>query len=525
MPDSQKPVVVINGVQKQLPAGTTLGTSVPTTAGASVNLPHGAAPTAPANGDVWTTTDGIFARVNGATEGPLRTSKFRADKILIGPNPKDSNELLNIAGSVTTPRTVAVGVGGGFISEGIMLRTGAGTFTNTAATPTSTDNIYKGVFATNSMSSITLAADNPMGYLGAATLYIPSPPVAAVDIPSYTASNKNNLFIARNGAGRQNLYSLYVANGRVGMFASIATPGSPQNAGGLLISTTQSIPQWGTQAPYLHVTGSRLQDYGVYNSTTGAIDAYTGGSTITGDTATTEFDAAQLDANCTGACVGGVTFAKAATLRIAGPPKAYDASSASFVGSITGNVLTVTSVTSGKIIVGQGQYISGTGVPAGTTVMNLLSGIGYAGTYLLNDTLDTPVASTNMTATAGCGCVTITKPYAFQVATGNTYLGGTLEVKQGSTPLTGNGWGANGLRFATDAASITDLKSSGITPIQAIYAIQKDSFYGNGATITNLAQFYVEDDPYVGLVLLEVAGLSTMAAACTLVATRRSTAT
>lgn len=38
---------------------------------ASLNLPHGTAPSAPANGDVWTTTGGLYAYINGATVGPL----------------------------------------------------------------------------------------------------------------------------------------------------------------------------------------------------------------------------------------------------------------------------------------------------------------------------------------------------------------------------------------------------------------------------------------------------------------------
>lgn len=38
---------------------------------ASANLPHGTAPTSPANGDIWTTTAGFFARINGATVGPF----------------------------------------------------------------------------------------------------------------------------------------------------------------------------------------------------------------------------------------------------------------------------------------------------------------------------------------------------------------------------------------------------------------------------------------------------------------------
>ena len=37
----------------------------------SMRLPHGAAPSAPVNGDMWTTTAGLFVRINGATVGPL----------------------------------------------------------------------------------------------------------------------------------------------------------------------------------------------------------------------------------------------------------------------------------------------------------------------------------------------------------------------------------------------------------------------------------------------------------------------
>jgi hypothetical protein len=50
----------------------TFGIKVTTPASASgdagFNMPHGSAPTSPDNGDVWTTTGGLFARINGATE-------------------------------------------------------------------------------------------------------------------------------------------------------------------------------------------------------------------------------------------------------------------------------------------------------------------------------------------------------------------------------------------------------------------------------------------------------------------------
>lgn len=41
------------------------------TGSAGVRLPHGVAPTTPTDGDVWTTTSGIYVRVNGTTVGPL----------------------------------------------------------------------------------------------------------------------------------------------------------------------------------------------------------------------------------------------------------------------------------------------------------------------------------------------------------------------------------------------------------------------------------------------------------------------
>lgn len=46
-------------------------TAASATGAAGLRLPHGAAPTSPVNGDIWTTTAGLFVRINGATVGPL----------------------------------------------------------------------------------------------------------------------------------------------------------------------------------------------------------------------------------------------------------------------------------------------------------------------------------------------------------------------------------------------------------------------------------------------------------------------
>lgn len=45
--------------------------AIGTTAISSLRIGHGAAPTTPTNGDIWTTTAGMYVQINGATVGPL----------------------------------------------------------------------------------------------------------------------------------------------------------------------------------------------------------------------------------------------------------------------------------------------------------------------------------------------------------------------------------------------------------------------------------------------------------------------
>lgn len=55
-------------------AGTFSGlvlTPATSTSSAGLRVPHGAAPSAPVDGDMWTTTSGLYVRINGATVGPL----------------------------------------------------------------------------------------------------------------------------------------------------------------------------------------------------------------------------------------------------------------------------------------------------------------------------------------------------------------------------------------------------------------------------------------------------------------------
>lgn len=51
--------------------GAKITTKATATGSAGLTLPHGTAPTSPVNGDMWTTTAGVYVRINGSTVGPL----------------------------------------------------------------------------------------------------------------------------------------------------------------------------------------------------------------------------------------------------------------------------------------------------------------------------------------------------------------------------------------------------------------------------------------------------------------------
>lgn len=77
------------------------------TAAASATVPHGAAPTTPVNGDIWSTTSGFFFRQNGTTVqfADLSSTQTLAGKTLT--TPTVTNGLLNGKRAALTTRTAA----------------------------------------------------------------------------------------------------------------------------------------------------------------------------------------------------------------------------------------------------------------------------------------------------------------------------------------------------------------------------------------------------------------------------------
>ncbi len=124
---------------------------------------------------------------------------------------------------------------------------------------------------------------------------------------------------------------------------------------------------------------------------------------------------------------GKVTFAATgAPTQGASVTASVAASTFSVTGSIAGDVMTVTAVGSGTVVAG--ATISGTGIDAGTKVLSQLSGTaGGIGTYRL-DTDNETVASTTISGTYGTMTVTAVGSGALalnQVIAGSGVAAGT----------------------------------------------------------------------------------------------------
>lgn len=130
-------------------AGGTMGgrlvTSVPSAAGSGFRLPPGTAPTSPTNGDLWSTSAGLFVRVAGTTIGPLSggtSSSFAATAPLAVTFPAgvvtyavngsaltrvdDTNVTLTLGGTPATALLQATSLTLGWTGQLAMTRGGSG---------------------------------------------------------------------------------------------------------------------------------------------------------------------------------------------------------------------------------------------------------------------------------------------------------------------------------------------------------------------------------------------------------------
>jgi hypothetical protein len=137
-----------------------VGTIPSTTANAGFNVPHGAAPTTPVNGDIWTTTTGLFMRQNGVNKQYV---DFDTSQTING-NKTFSNANQTL-GNSTAAGTIAIGSGATISGSTKTINIGSGGVTGSttainigsAAGGTSTTNLNG---TTNFVGPITGAINN-----------------------------------------------------------------------------------------------------------------------------------------------------------------------------------------------------------------------------------------------------------------------------------------------------------------------------------------------------------------------------
>lgn len=130
-------IAAINGATPS--ASTSLILPAGATGVSPIRIPHGSAPTSPVDGDVWTTTAGLFIRVNGVTFGPVGDATKSGSLAQFGST--TSSQLRGVLSdeSGTDVFLTANGTGNGLTLGGANLLTGTINFSS-ADTITITSN-------------------------------------------------------------------------------------------------------------------------------------------------------------------------------------------------------------------------------------------------------------------------------------------------------------------------------------------------------------------------------------------------
>ena len=171
-------------------------------------------------------------------------------------------------------------------------------------------------------------------------------------------------------------------------------------------------------------------------------------------------------------------------------------SAATFTGSISGTTLTVTSVLSGTIAVG--QAIFGQGMDQNTVITALGTGTGGVGTYTVSDSQT--VASTSINSTAAPAIVTAsitgTTMTVTAVTSGTLRIGQTIEgsgVTDG-TIIKAFGTGSGGAGTYTVSASQT-VSSTTIYALNWTVLPANDGPFQGGGTVDITDNYFVYNKP------------------------------
>lgn len=238
-----------------------LTTAASTTAQSGINLPQGTAPTTPNNGDLWTTTAGLFAQINGSTVGPFSNTSTPCTTCAVtsaGGNIFLGVQSINLnSGSIVAPPSgTALQIQQ---VDGAIARISLDAFGNTPVLSCRRADGTR-VSTTALLANDEMCSLNAWGYTAPATL-------------SATATGAFRIYAAENwSAGHQGSYA------RIATTANAATAMTDrvgiENDGGLTLPPTVSGGSKGLGTFNLigpiYIAGTQIAAANLLNGTTGS---------------------------------------------------------------------------------------------------------------------------------------------------------------------------------------------------------------------------------------------------------------
>ena len=253
-----------------------VGTVASATNGAGFNIPHGAAPTTPVNGDIWTTTSGLFMRQNGVTRQYV---DFDGSQTINGV--KTFSNASSTFGSSTATGTIGLATGATISgsTKTVNIGTGgvAGSTTNITlgttsgggATITLQNNTTVGGTLTVNGASLTLGTNTAAGTIGIGTGATVSGSTRTINIGTASAAGSTNTIVIGGGSGT----STTTLNGTVNATTPAALTNSTQIATTAFVRADNNVKAWvnfngtGTVAIRASFNVSSITDNGVGNYT------------------------------------------------------------------------------------------------------------------------------------------------------------------------------------------------------------------------------------------------------------------
>ena len=218
------------------------------TNGAGFNIAHGVAPTTPVNGDIWTTTSGLFARINAGTQqfAPLGSNNiFSNSSSTYGSS--TATGTINVAsgaaisGSTKTVNVGTSGVSGSTTNITVGPVLGASTTSIGGTTAASTLNLAAGATLTGTTKAVFMATG---GVLGSTTNVIVGPLLGASTtwIGDTTAASALNLAAGATTTGLGKTVNIGT-NGAAGSTTNIAIGSTTGTSTTTLQGATNGVTQ------------------------------------------------------------------------------------------------------------------------------------------------------------------------------------------------------------------------------------------------------------------------------------------